>query len=269
MGDAMTNHKPWLSVVIPAYNEEERLPSTLEAIAAHLQTQSFPWEVLVADDGSEDGTAEAVKAMMPAVPNLRLLRLEHRGKGFAVREGILKARGEIVLFTDADLSTPIEELHKLLAAIEAGAAVAIGSRQIAGARRLAEPLHRHLMGRVFNYLVQALAVPGIQDTQCGFKAFRASAAHDIFTRLRLYAQDAPVVRGSRVTGFDVEVLFVARKLGYTVAEVPVTWRHDRRSKVNPMVDAYRMFLDVLRVRANYIMGRYDLSAKSSVRRASR
>jgi glycosyltransferase involved in cell wall biosynthesis len=259
---------PWLSVVVPAYNEEERLPATLEAIASYLASQPFSWEILVVDDGSEDRTAEVACAAMARVPQISLLRLEHRGKGFAVRQGMLKARGEIVLFTDADLSTPIGEIHKLLAALEEGADVAIGSRQVSGAQRHLEPLHRHLMGRVFNYLVRVLAVPGIQDTQCGFKAFRCAAAQNIFSRLRLYADDAPVVRGSRVTGFDVEVLFLARKLGYTVAEVPVLWRHDRRSKVDPLRDSYRMFLDVVRVRLNYIMGRYDLKSQGAVRSSS-
>ncbi len=259
---------PFLSVVIPAYNEEERLPATLEAVAAYLAGQGFSWEILVADDGSEDGTPQVVEAAMGRVPNLSLLRLEHRGKGFAVRQGVLKAAGTVVLFTDADLSTPIQELHKLLAALEAGADVAVGSRQVPGAQRHFEPLHRHIMGRAFNYLVQLLAVPGIQDTQCGFKAFRGTAARHIFGRLRLYGDDAPVVQGSRVTGFDVEVLFLAQKLGYRIAEVPVVWRHDRRSKVDPLRDSYRMFLDVVAVRLNYIMGRYDLRPEGILRSPS-
>ncbi len=255
----ISNVEPWLSIVIPAYNEKDRLPNTISTIASHMAGQPFSWEIVVADDGSEDGTADMVKALTSQVPFLRLLRLEHRGKGYAVRQGVLAARGQRILFTDADLSTPIEEVHKLLAAIEYGAAVAIGSRQLAGAKRLSEPLHRHVMGRIFNYLVRLMAVPGIQDTQCGFKAFRGDAAHHIFAKVRLYGDDAPLVRGSRVTGFDVEVLFIARKLGYRIVEVPVVWRYDRRSKVQPLADSYRMFMDVLRVRANYIMGKYDLS----------
>ena len=168
---------------------------------------------------------------------------------------MLAATGRHVLFTDADLSTPITYATKLTEALERGADVAIGSREGIGATRVGEPAYRHIMGRVFNAVVRLLAVPGINDTQCGFKAFRHEAAQNIFSRTLLHAGQGPV-HGPRVTGFDVEVLFIARQVGYTVVEVPVYWEHVAGSKVQPLPDSFRMFADVLRVRWNALRGRY-------------
>jgi glycosyltransferase involved in cell wall biosynthesis len=247
---------PLLSVVVPAYNEEQRLPDSLRQITAYLDTQPYRSEVIVADDGSTDATAALVEQLSASQPSLRVLRLDHRGKGFAVRAGALAARGEYVLLCDADLAVPIEEWEQLRHALENGFDVAIGSREGLGARRLGEPWYRHLMGRVFNLIVRTVAVGGIQDTQCGFKALRQSVATDLFERVRIYGADAPRVQGAAVTAYDVELLYLARRCGYRIAEVPVPWRYGTETKVNPIRDSWRNLRDVLRVRWYALRGKY-------------
>jgi len=233
--------RPALSVVVPALNEEDRLPRTLERITSHLGRRGGAYEVLVVDDGSRDGTAARAEAAGAIV-----LRNEgNRGKGFAVRRGMLAARGARRLMTDADLSTPIEELDRLSARMDAGSDVVIGSRALAGARiEVRQPWYRENMGRLFNLFVRALAVPGLMDTQCGFKLFSAAAARDVFS--------AACLDGF---SFDVEVLFLARKKGYRIAEVPVLWRNDAASRVS-LVRGFLAFPDLLRIRANDWSGRY-------------
>ena len=259
-----------LSVIVPAYNEERRLPGTLEAVVAYLEEAPYGSEVIVVDDGSLDHTVAAVEALRRARAQagsrveLRVIRNEHRGKGYAVRTGMLSGRGRYILFTDADLATPFEEWEKLYTFLRDGDEVVIGSREGLGARRIGEPWYRHLMGRVFNTLVRALALRGIQDTQCGFKAFTYDAAQHIFQAVQLYGADARQVRGPAVTAFDVEVLFLARKWGYTIREVPVTWRHVSGTKVNPLVDSWRLFMDVVRVRWNDLRGRYATVSPAGV-----
>jgi len=246
-----------LSIVIPAYNEERRLPESLEKVLAFLQTRDYPAEVIVVDDGSTDHTADIVESFMARSPCVSLIRNDHRGKGYAVRTGMLAAQGLYVLFSDADLATPIEEVDRLLAFLEDGYDIAIGSREGLGAQRINEPWYRHLMGRVFNLLVRWVAVGGFQDTQCGFKCFRREVAQDLFQRVQLYGAGAGPVRGGMVTGFDVEVLFLALKRGYRVKEVPVQWHYGTNTKVHPLRDSARMFMDVLRVRLNDWRGRYS------------
>lgn len=241
---------------MPAYNEQQRLPATLESVLSHLHSASYSGEIVVVDDGSSDGTVGAVEALAGAHPELRLIRNPHRGKAFTVRTGILASRGQHALFMDADGATHVSEVDKLLALLEQGYDVAIGSREGLGAQRFDEPSYRHLMGRVFNLVVRTLAVPGIQDTQCGFKAFRHQAAQALFSNLQLYAKDTGPVEGAVVTAFDVEILFLARKWGYAIAEVPVHWRYGEESKVNPLKDSWRNFRDVIRVRWNDLRGRY-------------
>ena len=253
-GDTMQNLT--LSVVIPAYNEERRLPATLRQVLAYLEAQAYASEVIVADDGSSDSTAAIVDHLAAQHPSLRVLRLDHRGKGFAVRAGALAATGSFVLLCDADLATPIEEWERLAPFFEQGYAVVIGSREGLGAARLGEPWYRHLMGRVFNAVVQVIAIPGIQDTQCGFKAFTHEAGHDLFQRVQIYGENAPTVVGAAVTAFDVEVLFLARKRGYRIHEVPVVWRYGTETKVDPLRDSYRNFRDVLAVRWYALRGKY-------------
>jgi dolichyl-phosphate beta-glucosyltransferase len=245
-----------LSIVIPAYNEERRLPGSLEKVLAFLRTKDYPAEVIVVDDGSADNTVGIVEGFMVRYPFVSVIRNDHRGKGYAVRTGMLTAQGTYVLFSDADLATPIDEVDRLLAFLEDGYDIAIGSREGLGAQRINEPGYRHLMGRVFNLLVRWVAVGGFQDTQCGFKCFRREVAQDLFQKVQLYGAKAGLAKGGMVTGFDVEVLFLALKRGYKVKEVPVEWHYGANTKVNPLLDSVRMFTDVLRVRFNDWQGKY-------------
>jgi dolichyl-phosphate beta-glucosyltransferase len=246
---------PSLSIVIPAYNEAERLPGTLASILSYLDQQPYDAEVIVVDDGSTDGTARIAEQTLPRARGFVLWE-QHRGKGATVRAGMLAARGERILFMDADLAVPITETGRLLASLDQDYGVVIASREGAGATREGEPAFRHVMGRVFNRLVRALAVPGIDDTQCGFKLFRADAVRAIVPRLRLYGPDAPEVSGARVTGFDVEVLMIARRQGFRIREEPVRWRYGVDSKVRPLADTIWNLRDVLRVCVNDWRGYY-------------
>jgi dolichyl-phosphate beta-glucosyltransferase len=240
-----------LSVVIPAFNEEARLPPSLRRLLAHLEARTLPFEVVVVDDGSTDDTAARVAEM--GHPAVRITRNErNRGKGYSVRRGMLLARGARRLMTDADLSTPIEDLAALLERLEGGADVVIGSRAARGSQVLLhQPWYRENVGRLFNLLARFLAVPGFGDTQCGFKLFSARAAELIFARTRLEG-----------FSFDVEALVVAVHLGLVVAEVPVTWRNDTASRVTWRKGA-QAFLDLLRIRANAWRGRYDQNPAGS------
>jgi glycosyltransferase involved in cell wall biosynthesis len=249
--------RPALSVVIPAYNEESRLPDTLTRVTAYFEERGEPVEIMIVDDGSADRTAQVVDGFAQQHDTVRLVRNPHRGKGYTVRTGVLQARGDRVLVCDADLATPIEEEQKLSRWLNDGYAVAIASREGLGARRIGEPFYRHLMGRVFNLITRLVAVGGFQDTQCGFKMFRADAARDIFGRVRLYGDDAAQVQGAAVTAYDVEVIFLAVKRGYRVKEVPTEWRYGTQTKVNPLTDSMRNLSDVLRVRLNDWRGRYN------------
>ncbi len=236
-----------LSVVVPAYNEALRLGVTLARVGEHLGGLSVPYEIIVVDDGSTDGTAELARASGGRV---RVLRHEpNRGKGYAVRRGMLAATGERRLLTDADLSTPIEELAKLQAALDEGCDVAIGSRAIPGARiEVHQPAYREAMGRVFNRLVQALLLPGLHDTQCGFKLFSARAAEASFA--------TAVLDGF---SFDVEALYLARLRGLRIAEVAVTWRNDAATRVG-LGGGAAAFADLVRIRLRAWRGAYGASA---------
>jgi dolichyl-phosphate beta-glucosyltransferase len=248
--------EPYLSVVIPAYNEATRLPATLARVMEYLEGCDYTFEVLVVDDGSEDRTAALAEEMAAAHPHLQVVRNPHRGKGYTVRTGMLRARGRFILYSDADFSAPIEEVQKLLPYLESKFDVAMGSREGVGAVRYDEPAYRHLMGRVFNTVVRLVVLPQFNDTQCGFKAFRREAAHALFRNLHLYGENAGDVKGAMVTGFDVEVLYLALKWGYKVKEVPVNWYYSATTNVNPVKDSYRNFMDVMRVRWNDVRGLY-------------
>jgi dolichyl-phosphate beta-glucosyltransferase len=236
---------PRLSLVIPAYNEQARLPFTLSEIEAYLCREEIDCEVIVVDNGSRDATSAVVQQATMTFPRLRLLRTDRRGKGCAVRAGMLSAQGNVVIFADADLSWSVDDVARFLSMVDADNPIVIGSREGSDARRIGEPIYRHLMGRVFNGVVQALAVPGIEDSQCGFKAFRADAAKAIFSRQRIDG-----------FGFDVEVLYLARRLGYPIRVVPLRWEHKENSRVAPVRDTLAMLTDVLRVRLNDWRGGY-------------
>jgi glycosyltransferase involved in cell wall biosynthesis len=259
--------RPLVSIVIPAYNEARRLPDSIGKVQAYMRTQAYGYELIVSDDGSGDNTVSLVEAIAAADPHVRVLQNPHRGKGATVRAGMLAGRGRYILYSDADFSTPIDEWSKLLAWLERGYDVAIGSREGQGAVRYNEPSYRHLMGRVFNKAVQLIALRQFNDTQCGFKAFTHAASTDLFRSVQLYGDDAAVVQGAMVTGFDVEVLYLALKRRYKVKEVPVLWYYAPGSKVSPIRDSLRLFQDVVRVRWNDLRGRY--SSKRSVPSESR
>jgi glycosyltransferase involved in cell wall biosynthesis len=242
---------------VPVYNEARRAAQTLEQITAYLARQSYTSEVIVVDDGSTDRSAEIIESFRATHPNVTLIRNDHRGKGFAVRTGMLAGRGRIVLFMDADLATPVEETGRLLPWFEQGYDVVIGSRAIAGGRDVTRRFHRRVMGVVYNWLVRLLTVHGIRDTQCGFKAFRREIIHELFARSRLYGPDSPTIQGAMVTGFDVELLFLAQKAGYKIKEVPVDWHHRGETSVHPLKDPWRCFCDMLRVWWNNLRGLYD------------
>jgi glycosyltransferase involved in cell wall biosynthesis len=238
--------EPLLSMIIPAHNEEQRLPGSLEKIVAFLEEQDYEAEVIVVENASQDNTAGVVEEFMARYPFISLIEEERRGKGLAVKLGIMAARGEYLFICDTDLSMPIEEVAKFLPpALEDYYDVAIASREVEGARRYGEPAYRHLMGRVFNLLVRLLAVPGFQDTQCGFKCFRREVARDIFPYQTMDGW-----------GFDVEVLFIARKRGYRIVEVPINWYYMANSRVSPIRDTISMVRELLAVRLNDWRGMY-------------
>ncbi len=236
----------FLSVIIPAYNEEHRLRPTLELVAAYLAAQPYSSEIVVSDDGSRDGTVALVKAFAGEErAAVRLVENPHHGKGSAVRAGMLAAHGDYRFMCDADLAMPVEEVARFLPPALGSVDVAIGTREGEGARRFNESLFTHLRGRAFNMVAQLLLVPGINDTQCGFKCFTAAAAELLFERQRLDG-----------FAFDVEVLFIARQQGLRVQEVPITWVHDTRTTVRSLRHSWHMLLDVLRVRWDAWRGRY-------------
>jgi dolichyl-phosphate beta-glucosyltransferase len=237
-----------LSVVIPAYNEEGRIGPSLERVVSYLGAQRWKSEVLVVVDGSRDRTAEIVRRVATDLPVRVLDDGVNRGKGACVRRGMLEARGDLRVFSDADLSTPIEEVERLVASVTGGYDVAIGSRHLPGSRiEVRQPWSRQMMGRAFNACTRRLVMTGIRDTQCGFKLFSAAAARSIFPRQRIER-----------FGFDVEVLWIAHRLGLRVAEIPVTWVDDRRSTVRPISDAARMLVDLVRIRQADRKGLYAL-----------
>jgi dolichyl-phosphate beta-glucosyltransferase len=244
----VTNHID-ISVIVPAYDESRRIEPMLGEALAHFRKSKLAVEILVVDDGSQDDTSAVVRRVAQGAHEVHLIRLaQNHGKGYAVRTGVVNARGARVLFADADGATPMAEIERLNAALDRGADVAIGSRAVASAGdiKIERRWYRHVMGRTFHRMVSLLSVRGLNDTQCGFKLFRGSVAHDLFSRMRM-------------TGFsfDVEVLLMAQRRGYRIEEVPVNWVHQPGSKVRLVRDSLRMSRDLLVIRANSARGEYD------------
>lgn len=245
--DAVTEY-PQYSIVIPAYNERARIPATLQSVLDCIRTRGWSAEVVVVNDGSRDGTADVVREFAANAPEVRLLENPgNRGKGYSVRNGLLHSLGNVVMFTDADLSAPIEEAEGLFDAIAQGADIAIGSRWLERNRQtIRQPLYRQFFGRCFNGVTRLIMGLPYADTQCGFKAFTRAAAQTVF-------QLQTIERW----GFDPEILFIAIKRGFRIVEVPVSWAHDERSRISYLKDGMRMLQDIAQVRWNALLGRYD------------
>ncbi|MFA6601113.1 MAG: dolichyl-phosphate beta-glucosyltransferase [Candidatus Omnitrophota bacterium] len=234
----MSGHKPRLSVVIPAYNEERRIGTSLRDIVAFLKSRAYKSEIIVADDGSTDGTLAVCERELAGFPHRLIRNTVNHGKGFVVRQGMLEADGDAILFTDADLSTPIEEVTRFMAALDEGYEIVIGSRALAGARiEIRQNFFRELMGKIFNRLARLATFKGILDSQCGFKCFSREAAKALFSAQKLDG-----------FSFDVEILFLAQWQGRRILETPVIWRNSANSRVQLIRDPLAMFLDLLRIR---------------------
>ena len=226
---------PYISIIIPAYNESERLPKSLSLIIEYMDNQNFDWEIIVVDDGSSDNTVKSVSGFKNTIV---IEQIANQGKGAAVKRGMLEANGEICVFSDADLSTPIYELKKIIDNINVGYDIVIGSRGIKNELiKVHQPFYREFMGKTFNKIVQLLVLKGIKDTQCGFKGFTNKAAKSIFNLQKI-----------KGFGFDVEILFLANRLGFKICETPVEWYNDERSKVNPITDSFKMLIEIFKVR---------------------
>ena len=237
----------YLSLVIPAFNEDRRIGQSLERILSFFRAQSYPFEIIVVDDGSTDRTVEVVRGFAASDPRLRVEpQPQNRGKGEAIRKGMLLAGGKYLFFSDADLSVPIEAVPDFLSRLEAGDDVAVGSRRIAGAViEVHQPIHRELMGKVFTGLSNLILGLKLKDFTCGFKAFRRDAARELFSRQRLDGWS-----------FDSEILYLAKSKGYRIAEVPVVWRNDEATKVRLGRDVVRSFVDLWNIRINHALGKY-------------
>lgn len=236
----------FLSIVFPAHNEEKRLPRTLEQTAAFLQAQPYSAEIIVVENGSTDRTLAVAEEHAARLPMLRVIHEEQRGKGRAVRRGMLAARGEYRFFCDVDLSMPITEINRFFPPQLEGAEIVIASREAPGSVRYNEPAYRHTTGRVFNWMVKTLALPGIEDSQCGFKCFSASAAEALFPLQTIMGWS-----------FDVELLYAARRRGLRIVELDIPWYFNPDSKVHVLRDSWRMFWDLLSIRWNGLRGRYQ------------
>ena len=235
----MNNMPTYVSVIIPAFNEDARIEHCLDAVSSYLATQDYSWEVIVCNDGSTDRTSELVRRFVKIDSRINLIDLLHQGKGSAVRAGMLKAEGEVRILCDADFSMPVEHISRL---IHAGCLydIAIASRELPDSRRFNEPQRRHFMGRVFNYLTRLLILPGIMDSQCGFKLFNQSSAKELFQDLNVSG-----------FAFDVEILAKARKHNFSITEVPIDWYYFEGSKVRILRDSIGMFKDLMKLRIKY------------------
>jgi dolichyl-phosphate beta-glucosyltransferase len=236
---------PFLSIIIPAHNEEQRLPRTLELTNRFLQAQTYDSEVIIVENGSQDRTLEIAREYCRQHPAYQVLSEKLPGKGRAVRAGMLAARGEYRFMCDADFSMPVEEINRFLPPALPDVEIAIASREATGAVRYGEPAYRHIVGRVFNTFIRWLVMPGYHDTQCGFKCFKDSLADELFRQQTLMGWS-----------FDVEILAIARQRGYSIVEIPIPWYFNPESKVNVLRDSLQMAFDLLRIRWNTLRGLY-------------
>ncbi|MFL2756425.1 MAG: glycosyltransferase [Dehalococcoidia bacterium] len=242
----------YLSIVIPTYNESDKIIDTLNSLSNHLFDKSFNSEIIVSDDGSSDNTCDQVSEWINQLDNksdvsVFLIKSSHEGKGSAVKRGILKATGSYRMMFDADLAMPPRYIDGFIDSVEKGYDIVIGSREIKGSQRFDEPYFRHLMGRVFNYYIRLFLVKGYQDTQCGYKCFTQDAVEKLFSK--------QVING---WGFDVEILFLAGKYGFNVSELPINWYHRNQSKVKPFKSSFEMIKDTLGVKIRYVLGFYQI-----------
>ncbi len=246
---------PNLSIIIPAFNEKNNFEKgSLNKVSSYLKKFSKPYEVLIVDDGSIDNSPELIESFCQKTPHFRLIRNKHMGKAGTVNKGVEEAKGKYLLFTDFDQATPLSEWEKLYPYLEHGYDIVIGSREVKGSKREKEPWYRHLMGKGFNFGVQLIAVKGISDTQCGFKAFKSSVAKEVFKKLHVYKPQE--IKRAFTGAFDVEVLFIAQKLSYKIAEVPIIWSHVHTNRVSPLRDSILMAKDVIKIRLSSFLGKY-------------
>ncbi len=251
-------NKKYLSVIIPAFNEEENFKrGALKQVSEYLEKQTYEYEVLLVDDGSIDKTYDLLKDYIKNKKNWKLVKIPHQGKYKAIKKGVQKASGELVLFTDFDQSTPLYESEKLIKAVKNGSDLAIGSREIIGAKREEEPFYRHLMGKGFNFVVRIITGLSYHDTQCGFKLFKKEPIKKIIENVSV--AEKRKVADAYTGAFDVEILYLAQKMGYKSKEVPVDWKHFKTQRVNPIKDSLRMFIDILKIRVADLLGEYRKS----------
>lgn len=240
--------KPFLSIIIPAYNEEHRLPNTLEQVFRFVQAQNYPAEVLIVENGSQDRTFEIAQGFAEQHSQFRVLQETVRGKGLAVKRGMLEAHGDYRFMCDADFSMPVDEINRFLPPTLVDYDIAVASREAPGAIRYNEPYYRHLVGRIFNHLIRLLALPGLHDTQCGFKCFHGPVAEKLF--------ECQTLTG---WSFDVEVLYIAKKRGCKIIEMPIPWYFNPQSKISVLKDSFRMLADLFKIRINDLRGEYHLN----------
>ncbi len=245
----MSEEVPFLSVIIPVHNEETRLPLAFEKLDAFLSQQDYSAEIVVVENGSTDQTLEVARSFAAEHPYVRVFEEQARGKGLAVRRGMIEARGQYRFMADVDFSMPVEEINLFIPPQLTGFDIAIGSREAPGSKRYDEPFHRHLMGRVLTWLVKLLAMRDFEDTQCGFKCFTAHVAEDIF----------PLQRMNGI-GFDVESLYIAKKRGYTITEVPINWYFNADSRMKLVSDSLAIVREIFEIRKNWRDGLYHRSA---------
>lgn len=246
----------FVSIIFPSYNELRNVKrGVLDQAYQYLESVAWEWELLLADDGSSDGTAQALEEFSKTHKGVRYIGLPHRGKGPTVLDALRQAKGDIRLFSDFDQATPLCEIEKLLPFIDDGAQIVVGSREVQGSERKKEPFHRHLMGKGFNFFVNLIAIQGIHDTQCGFKLFTKHACDELVDKVYIYSGKGKLT-GAFTGAFDVELLYLAKKKKMRIAEVPINWTYAKTDRVDPIRDSVRMLIDIMRIRLADIQGKY-------------